>query len=210
MEINRPLGKLDASSSFSAPSTSQDDLAATSHTFDYQLNISELIVVEILRDPNVKVDIEMFRTNIRKGLEKLVLGTKSRSMASLLSALCFGGHRMSTAYLGHECLKILETQLRPSFLSSCSQVHLRALILLLFGAILNVILAEPVFDLPPFPEVNPDANSLSILSTNRFISGKSGRLWNITNSLRCIERTPLSNASPLHGFHCLKARNIQR
>jgi hypothetical protein len=164
--MNHPLGK----SVFTIPSTIIDDLAIASHPLEYQMCISELIYVEILRDPNCNVDMETLRTNIQEELAKLVLNTKPRSLAVLLSALCFGGHHMSTAYLGHECLKMLERQLRPTSLSPCNQDHLQALFLLLFGTLISVGLAEPIFDLPPFPEVNPNTQFLLISSTNRLNS----------------------------------------
>lgn len=96
--------------------------------------------------------------NIQKALSTLVRSTKSHSMAALLNALCFAqgpqNHRTSNALLGHECLKMLETQLRPSSLSSCNQNNLLAIFLMIFGTILIVGSAEPAANLPPFPDVN--------------------------------------------------------
>jgi len=168
IEMNDHLGK----SGFTLPSTTLDDLAIASHPLEYQMCISELIYVEILRDPNCNVDMETLRTNIQEQLAKLVFNTKSRSQAALLNALCFGGHHMSTAYLGHECLKMLEIQLRPTSLSPCDQDHLQALFFLLFGTLISVGLAEPIFNLPPFPEVNPNPQFLLISSTNKLNSRK--------------------------------------
>jgi hypothetical protein len=147
-----------------------NDIPSVFYTFVYQLSISNLILVEVEKPKSNTSDSEhLFEDTIPQSVQyytPLVPIPVKLPKYSIHHPV-----NSSSAALGQGCLVILESQLKPSSLSSCSRDRLRVLFLLVFGVLMLVASAEPVVNLPPFPEVSQVIHFPKLLSTNR----QSGR-----------------------------------
>lgn len=133
------------------------DIPTFFYTLVYHLNVSKLVSVENLQQPNETLG--NWRQLSENRVPEIVqcftsLVPISRTGIQIQQDASQPPGAYSTAFLGQKCLSVLEQQLKPTSLSKYSNRKLRSSFMLIFGVILLVATAEPAVELPPFTEVS--------------------------------------------------------
>jgi hypothetical protein len=87
------------------------------------------------------------------------------------AGIFFEGACFRLRTLGEKCLRILDTMLKPSYLSRLSKSNLQVLFILIFGTIFSVRHAKPALELRTFPQVSSNIDCPPDVMTNTLDQG---------------------------------------